>query len=90
MTVLQLIELLKTFDQNLEIITTRYSDYKKIITDDIELIEVSARDSNNEWLGRVHNWQYIGQFPSKLGGKDVYEVLKSQEKIKTYLHIKGN
>lgn len=87
MTVRELIELLQTYPQDLLVITQRYSDYKKITTDDISIKTVEAINTGNEWLMRF--WQLNHYQPFK-DDKELREFVKDESRKMKYLLIEGN
>ena len=64
MTVADLIAHLSTFDQDLTVLTTRYSDLRPLELDDIELINATMQVSGPDgWLSRVRGGSVFDQKP---------------------------
>jgi len=74
MKVKDLINLLTTFDQDLEVITTRYSDFQDLDAEDISVVDAVRKA---EWIMRV---------PLHPESMDETE----NKSIKKYLHFAGN
>lgn len=53
MTVRELVTLLQGFDQDLEVICTRFSDYMYMKPDEISVVQ-ALPDDNKTWLTRAH------------------------------------
>jgi len=79
MTVKELITYLKTFDPKLEVIETRYSDYRLMEKTGISLAKAVKRSEDpTEWIMRVdeHDLRTMSE--------------ENRAKVKTFLHFDGN